>query len=455
MDAAARGAAASEKQDFATAVSEYTAALSQNPRAVSYYIQRSQAYLRLSPSDAASSLQDAERALVLARERGKRELIGQAQLRRAVSLFNLERWGDAQACFGWAKKTLPKDNSIGIWEAKVTGKLDGLEEGDERRAVKVREVPELTVAEAVKGASTKSSGAVDGETHSDAKTGTPATSEATTEPKVATQAAQPGVVLTPPSKIRHEWYQSADTITLSLMAKGVPKDKANVDIQPGSVAISFPLPTGSDYDFSLDPLYARIDPSQSSHKILSTKVELSLKKSEAGRKWHSLEGTEPIPTDAPPASTSVNQDHAVRQAMFHPAAKESAPAYPTSSKSGPKNWDKLASDLTKKEKKPRDKLKGKGKDSSKDVKGEGEGDHDADGKEEEETYASDDEGGDPVNGFFKKLYAGADPDTRRAMMKSYTESNGTALSTNWAEVQKAKVETSPPEGMVAKKWGEE
>ena len=65
-----------------------------------------------------------------------------------------------------------------------------------------------------------------------------------------------------------------------------------------------------------------------------------------------------------------------------------------------------------------------------------------------------DDEGDPVNGFFKKLYKDADPDTRRAMMKSYQESNGTALSTNWAEVGKGKVETSPPDGMEAKKWGE-
>lgn len=41
---------------------------------------------------------------------------------------------------------------------------------------------------------------------------------------------------------------------------------------------------------------------------------------------------------------------------------------------------------------------------------------------------------------------------RRAMMKSFTESNGTSLSTNWDEVGKGKVETVPPEGVEAKKW---
>jgi suppressor of G2 allele of SKP1 len=38
------------------------------------------------------------------------------------------------------------------------------------------------------------------------------------------------------------------------------------------------------------------------------------------------------------------------------------------------------------------------------------------------------------------------------MMKSFSESNGTALSTNWEEVKKAKVETNPPDGLEAKKW---
>ena len=39
-------------------------------------------------------------------------------------------------------------------------------------------------------------------------------------------------------------------------------------------------------------------------------------------------------------------------------------------------------------------------------------------------------------------------------MKSYVESNGTALSTNWEQVKQGKVETSPPDGMTAKKWDE-
>ena len=63
-------------------------------------------------------------------------------------------------------------------------------------------------------------------------------------------------------------------------------------------------------------------------------------------------------------------------------------------------------------------------------------------------------GGDAaVNEFFQKLYADADEDTRRAMMKSYSESGGTTLSTNWDEVGKGKVEVKPPQGSEWKRWG--
>jgi len=63
-------------------------------------------------------------------------------------------------------------------------------------------------------------------------------------------------------------------------------------------------------------------------------------------------------------------------------------------------------------------------------------------------------GGDTaLNGFFQKLFADADEDTRKAMMKSYSESGGTTLSTNWDEVKQGKVEVKPPEGAEWKQWG--
>ena len=63
-------------------------------------------------------------------------------------------------------------------------------------------------------------------------------------------------------------------------------------------------------------------------------------------------------------------------------------------------------------------------------------------------------GGDTaVNSFFQKLFANADDDTKKAMMKSFQESGGTTRSTNWADVGNKKVEVKPPEGSEWRKWG--
>lgn len=62
------------------------------------------------------------------------------------------------------------------------------------------------------------------------------------------------------------------------------------------------------------------------------------------------------------------------------------------------------------------------------------------------------EDGDPLNNFFKKIFSQGDDDQRRAMMKSFVESNGTVLSTNWQDVGAKKVECTPPDGMEVKTW---
>ena len=103
-----------------------------------------------------------------------------------------------------------------------------------------------------------------------------------------------------------------------------------------------------------------------------------------------------------------------RDVLFYDRAAAAAPAYPSSSRKA-KNWDALEKEAAKDEEK-------------------------ADGDK-------------ALNQLFAKIYKDSDDNTKRAMMKSFTESNGTCLSTNWDEVGKAPVETRPPEGMVAKKVG--
>lgn len=143
------------------------------------------------------------------------------------------------------------------------------------------------------------------------------------------------------------------------------------------------------------------------------KIEFTLTKAQPG-KWPSFgreELSNPDPSTLPAADEPTTEaSSTVAPAQIKENDKAKGPAYPTSSKSGPKDWDKFGSD------------------------------------------EKDEDDGADVNQFFKKLYSGATPDQQRAMMKSFQESNGTTLSTDWDSVSKETVKTNPPEGVEAKKW---
>ncbi|KAL3313048.1 Suppressor of G2 allele of SKP1 [Cichlidogyrus casuarinus] len=59
---------------------------------------------------------------------------------------------------------------------------------------------------------------------------------------------------------------------------------------------------------------------------------------------------------------------------------------------------------------------------------------------------------DPLNKLFQDIYGKAPDETKKAMIKSFTESNGTVLSTNWNEVGAKPVEMQPPDGMEYKNY---
>ncbi|CAG8895726.1 unnamed protein product [Penicillium egyptiacum] len=442
MNAAAQGDRASAESNYPIAIEHYTRALSELPRAPAYYISRSTAYSRLKPADGGpnyqAALNDAEIALQLAKERGNRELIISAQMRRAVSLYQLERYGDAEFVFGIiAEKTKsekepenkseqvqaamggpgsgwggPRNNysaQMPIWTAKLQRKLAELPKDDPKCAVSIAEFQSSThvpTADEVKaqlkalkaGNNVGVAGASQQTEPQPSEGSTLSPAEALLASRVQNSNTSATSSSVTPEKVRHEWYQSRDSVVVTLYVKGIPKDSVAVDLKDDSVSLQFPLPSGSVYDFTLDPPYASINPAESKVSVKSTKIELTLQKLTAGQNWSALEG-------------SLTDPPAIQKA---PAT--AGPSYPTSSRHGTKDWDKVASSLTEKKEK---------------------------GKSGDDGYVSDDEGGDAVDGFFKKLYAGADPETRRAMIKSYTESQGTTLSTNWSEVAKGKVEARP------------
>lgn len=198
-------------------------------------------------------------------------------------------------------------------------------------------------------------------------------------------------------KYRHAHYQKPEEVVVTIFAKGVPAKNVSIDFGEQTLSVMIDVPGESKYHFQ-PRLFGKIVPDKCRFEVLSTKVEIRLVKTEAIN-WPSLEYSKEVV--------------AVTHANVSPVLKK--PSYP-SSRPRTKDWDKLEA-LVKKE-------------------------------EKEEKL----DGDAAVNKLFGDIYKSADEDMRRAMMKSFVESNGTVLSTNWQDVGSKKVEGSPPDGMELKKW---
>jgi len=191
---------------------------------------------------------------------------------------------------------------------------------------------------------------------------------------------------------RHAFFETDDRIELNIFVKGVSQEEATVFIEPRKVTFRW-----QEILLILDPLRGEVDVDRSETKVGKVKVEIHLFKKSTGR-WGGLVGEAPAEVLQQPPSAQAQSG-------------------------SQKDWDVVANEALDRE----------GKDKT--------------------TTEDPNVGGDAaVNSFFQQIYAGADEDTRRAMLKSYTESGGTALSTDWNEVSKGKVEVKPASGQEARKW---
>ena len=184
-------------------------------------------------------------------------------------------------------------------------------------------------------------------------------------------------------KITHDWYQTETQVVIEVRAKKLKAEQVKVLFASTSLDLSINFPEieasePSTYNLNLK-LSNPILLEQSSYKILSTKIEVKLKKDE-GIRWNALEGAPSIPT----ADVSTQKP----------------PSYKT--RVGGKDQDKIESFL-----------------------------------ENELKYLKENQDAGDV---FSMIYKDADEDTRKAMNKSFQESGGTVLSTNWDEISKKKTE---------------
>ncbi|OUM55359.1 hypothetical protein BVG19_g4884 [[Candida] boidinii] len=240
--------------------------------------------------------------------------------------------------------------------------------------------------------------------------------ETTTSVSSTTPVSPPITTITKKNKdLKIDWFDNKKTVEISIFVKNIQKDNLLVKFNQDSVSVEFKITSNDNtlvtsHEYNLNPLYDSIIPESCKFNLFKTKLELILFK-HSPVPWKSLEKS----SDSKEVKTFNTTNEQADTENTTIATSDSNPlAYPSSSKKKI-DWSKI------------DTLDG----------------------DDGDAEAADNQ--DPDD-FFKQLYSNADDDTRRAMMKSYVESNGTALSTDWSEVSKKKVETSPPTGMEARSF---
>ncbi|OQR95352.1 hypothetical protein THRCLA_07948 [Thraustotheca clavata] len=352
--ATAVGNACFVEEEYEEAVRAYTQALMEKPNDADALSKRAAAYLKLNQLE--SAVQDAQNAIQLD------PTLLMAYLREGTALFGLERFREAKTSFGIGKeKAGNRDMILGkfkMWIRKCDAELEDEDE-------------EMTE-----------------------KTETFATKPAAQDP-----APAPIAPVAAPT-VRHEWYQTPTHVTLSLLQKNLKSEDVTVDFSPNHLHVRFPV-NGETIDAFQKQLYGAIDVQESSFRVSTVKVEIRLKKANAGFMWDKLEGQGlAAPTGAIPRPSP---------AVF------AAPPKPYASN---RDWNKIDKTIA------------------------------------EELEAEKPEGESAMQKLFADIYAKADEDTRRAMNKSFQTSGGTVLSTNWKEVAAKNYEDEKPapDGMQWKKW---
>ena len=227
---------------------------------------------------------------------------------------------------------------------------------------------------------------------------------------------------------KYQYYQSDKIMTISILEAGVNEPDLTVQYAPDYLVVQLRKSHGGsmkEFTVIKGPLHAEIVPDQCKVAVRDEKVLIKLRKKEAGE-WHELFGKEKKTTSSSSSSSEkkASNDNKTIEGETATATASSVQEADVGSAqrprpyASPRNWDSIEKQIA----------------------------------EEEEKEKP--QGDDAMNKLFQQLYANADPDTRRAMIKSYQTSGGTVLSTNWDEVQKTdyEKERTAPDGVEWKNW---
>lgn len=269
----AQGNADFVDERFADAVNAFTLAIELNDGQAAYFRNRAAARLKL--GEFAAAREDAEKAVAL--DTG--EPLG--HFRAGAALFNLGEYADALVSFRKAD-ALPQ---AAVWVRKCEAELSG-------------SVLPLASHAPKAAAPTPAPAAVPA----------PAKKEPAAAPEAPVKATSDTREKVPGKKVvKHEWYQTATHVFLTIFAKGVDPAAASVDHpEPDEAIVSITLPGGGneEYQLHLDLFSAVKTPELS---VNNMKVEIKMEKVTPGN-WGDLQKKAAVTTAVYPSSNKAKKN---------------------------------------------------------------------------------------------------------------------------------------------------
>ena len=223
--------------------------------------------------------------------------------------------------------------------------------------------------------------------------------ESTTAPAAAASPPTSSTTL-PVTAPRFEWFQSPTTVTLTFYIKGRSDADLGVDATDHSITVCIRLGDNRDYTYTVETLYGTIDAAKITKSVRPTKIEVVLPKSAGGGPmWPTIEmkGGDLV--------TAHNASHA-------PVSTQKDLPLPSNRGVNWNGWKVSAED-----------------------------------QREFDSLGA-------PNASLQLIYQHADDDQRKAIIKSFTESNGTVMSCNWQDVGSRYVQGTAPKGSEMKPWKE-